>query len=998
MRRGQYTIPSGSQFLTHLAQGILNLVAEQGADNPLFLSQMRILLPTRRAGRELRDAFLKLSNGRPLLLPSIQSIGDVDSDEIDFTAIGYGLEAHDIPPAITKLERQFLLSTLIAKKDSSLGVDACLALANHLARLIDTVHTEDLEFSALHNIVPQHLAEYWLRTLDFLSIVTSAWPLILAERGQIDPSDRRNRLMKKLASLWEVQRPVTPIIAAGSTGSIPSAARLLSVISQLPQGAVILPGLDLELDEASWNLITDTHPQATIKNLLGTMGITRDTVKIWPESEGAELENDQDKSRESSRHVWRAVMKPADSFGDVDKNHLLSGMQNLSVIEAQNSREEAGVIALILREVLEHPTKTACLITPDRNLARRVQTALSRWGVEVDDSAGGALATTQGATFLSSILQCVADDLAPLSLLDCLKHAYQNSIPPEAIDQLERYILRGARPAPKFEGLRHRLSRLDTKLDFIKADILRTIEQLESASRPLTAISKDTRPLADFVTALVMMAESLSQGEIWSKPESQALSQFLKYVIGYSDYLPDMSLTSAIAVMRELVSNENYRPLESPYRRILFLGQLESRLIKRDVMILAGLNEGVWPRDPGFDPWMSRPMKKNFGLPSVDRGVGLAAHDVVQHAIADEVYITRSLKADGTATVPARWLERLKTLCLSHDIAWNSLTKPKFVSWFRMMDEPSQSVPLTCSAPTPCPDLSFRPEQLSATTIEKWMRNPYRIYAERILKLNYLEPLEKNTVASDRGNLVHECLHKFVKAYPHQLPADAREQLYKIADDAINQLEYKPAHWEYWRPRLTRILDAFLENEIERRRESLPWVQEERGSYLIYNNEATKRKFTITAKADRIDRLKTGGAVVLDYKTGKPPSQKDMKNGKAAQLPLEALILQHGGYCNTPMKAESLEFLKLTGGYTSPLEVHKNKTLNIDDVVEQTEQGMIDLVTLFENPNTPYIALPPHEDRLFDEDRAFYHLARLEEWSHGEDDEGDEDKDEENAA
>jgi ATP-dependent helicase/nuclease subunit B len=201
LRQGVYTIPSGTGFLKRLAEGLLSMSLEDPRHDDFSLSRMRILLPTRRAGRELRDAFLTLSKDKPILLPRLQPIGDVDAEEIEIYLTGFGVTNHDTPPAISALERKFLLSNLIQMKDRELGLDAALSLAGELSRLIDTVHTEDLDFAGLTNIVPDTLSIHWQKTLEFLEIITEFWPKILSERGQIDPADRRNRLLKSLSHL-----------------------------------------------------------------------------------------------------------------------------------------------------------------------------------------------------------------------------------------------------------------------------------------------------------------------------------------------------------------------------------------------------------------------------------------------------------------------------------------------------------------------------------------------------------------------------------------------------------------------------------------------------------------------------------------------------------------------------------------------------------------------------------------------------------------------------
>lgn len=973
-RSGVYTIPSGTGFLEALAKGLLQRAGPDGEG----LARMRILLPTRRAGRELRDEFLKLSKGRPLLLPRIQPIGDVDAEEVELMLTGLGDIAYNIPPAISSLERQFLLSQLVRSKDPDMGLDTALKLASDLARLIDTVHTEDLDFSGLAQIVPEDLSEYWKQTLEFLDIVTANWPLILAERGQIDPADRRNRLLKAVAKLWREHPPETPVIAAGSTGSIPSSGELLKVISKLPQGLVVLPGLDKSLDDESWDAVTDGHPQATMKNLLKRMGIGRSDVSVWPESIG------KTSNREA---LLRAIMRPKETFAADNQSVTSGSLDNLSLIEASNAREEAAVIALALRETLEIKGQTACLVTPDRTLARRVMTALHRWGIEVDDSAGGALATTQSATYLGAILKVIEENFAPLPLLDFLKHDYQRLIDKDQCKAFELSILRGARPAPGISGLITRLLRREKELPERDLIIFKELcSKLQDGFSGMMGLTQKEACLEKFVTALIETAEFFSGGKsfFWTRAESNAISAFLSGVMGYSDLIPDIELKIFGGVFRELLMAENYRAEDEPHRRILILGQMESRLIRRDVMILGGLNEGVWPRDPGHDPWMSRPMRKKFGLPSVERGTGLAAHDFVEHCSSPKVLITRSLRNAGTATVPARWIQKLRTVLKAATVPEKQIGSQHYLQWSRRVDTAGMTVePLLAPVPAPCPPLERRPRVLSATSVEKWIKNPYRIYADKIMRLKTLDPIDKDTVHADRGSFVHDVLLDFVKNYPTAMPDNAKEIILEIANQKLAQMEHVSLQWKYWWPRFERLIDWFVNEETNWRKSALPWVQEEKGEWEIYRNEKTQREFTVTAKADRIDRLKEGGVAILDYKTGSLPPVYGLKDGTAPQLPIEALIAAKGGYRGQPHPPQMMVYWKLSGSFSGAGKVEdRSKNLDMEDILIATEDGLSKLVEKFEDPHTPYLARA-QTGKLYDDDKAYAHLARTAEWSSG---------------
>ncbi|MBM3557971.1 MAG: double-strand break repair protein AddB, partial [Alphaproteobacteria bacterium] len=209
------TIPANRSFVDVLAAGLL---AKTEGD-PGALAAHTILLPTRRAVRNLREAFLRASGGQPLLLPRMRPIGDVDEEELILEEEGIGL---DLPPAIDPLRRQVMLARMILAKDTAEGgtrdAAQAVALAGALAEFLDRAQAERLSFDALADLVPSDLAAHWQEVLKFLALVTTLWPRVLAERGEIDPADRRNRLIEALAAAWRERPPRKPVIAAGSTG------------------------------------------------------------------------------------------------------------------------------------------------------------------------------------------------------------------------------------------------------------------------------------------------------------------------------------------------------------------------------------------------------------------------------------------------------------------------------------------------------------------------------------------------------------------------------------------------------------------------------------------------------------------------------------------------------------------------------------------------------------------------------------------------------------
>lgn len=506
-----YTIPPTTKFLPELARGIFGLAGGMGPN----LTRFRILLPTRRACRELTTEFLRLSNGKPLLLPRMNPLGDIDQEELDLMIAGT-IESDTIdtiPPALSSLERQMMLTGLVQAKNPDMRGEQCLSLARALGRLMDQVYTEDLSLKDLPLLVDSDaLSKHWGETIEFLTILSEAWPLILTEEGKIDSADRRNRLLKLLANFWRDHPLQTPIIAAGSTGSIPATGNLLHVIAGLPQGHVILPGLDLDMDDESWKHISETHPQNTMKRLITRMELPRHQVRLWHKA---------DRIISPRLEIARAATCPAETCDTfrIDTETLATGLENVSLIEADNSRHEAQLIALAVRECLETPDHKAVIITPDRNLARRISAGLKRWDIQVDDSAGQPLHMKPAGIFFNCILTCLIEDFSPLALLDLLKTPYiVKRFGENLIGDLETRALRGPRPMGGLQGLRRHVAPLENN-----ATLLKFIDELADALQPVLRFTSTNHHFSDLILALVKSGERLAQGpeNIWEGADGE---------------------------------------------------------------------------------------------------------------------------------------------------------------------------------------------------------------------------------------------------------------------------------------------------------------------------------------------------------------------------------------------------------------------------------------------------------------------------------------------
>ena len=973
-----FTIPPGASFALSLARGLI----DQTAGDPMALSRMTILLPTRRACRTLSDAFLNQSRGRALLLPTTTPIGDLGSDENEISEYAEfaGAEIAEIPPAIPQLRRRLMLTRLILQKAEAEGdihhtPAQAAELAAELARLLDQVQTERLTFEDLSGLVPDDYARHWQITLDFLKIVTEAWPAVLAEIGCLDPAERRNRVIAARIDAWRATPPADPVIAAGSTGTIPATADMIAAVAELPAGQIVLPGLDTVLEDDTLGHLGPPHPQFGMVSLLKRFALRPGQVKIWP---GAQIPQ----YAVARAHLLRHAMHPATApAAELEGGEIDAALAGVRAVGCPSPREEATIIALMLREQLEIPDKTAALVTPDRGLARRVAIEMRRWGVEIDDSSGSNLGDTPPGVFLRLTARMAAENAAPIALLAMLKHPLAaGGISPAAFRakarELERAVLRGPRPGGGLDGLVRLIrSRGD------KATLGPWLENLAAIAKDfMDRIGSRNLPISQLLASHVAFAEALAASDrhagthrLWAGEAGEAAAALINDLAAASSAMGAIPGDAWPAFLDAMMADQVVRPLYGQHPRVNIWGPLEARLQQADLLVLGGLNEGTWPREPTADPWMSRPMRERFGLFPLERRVGLAAHDFAQAFTAEQIALTRSNRVEGSPTVPSRWLLRLdNSLKLVGKGGALSAEQNQWLAWQGALDASEDEILIR--APAPSPPVESRPRRLSVTQIETLMRDPYGVYARHILRLRALEPIDADPGAAERGNFIHQALDDFLRAFPDHIPDDALDHMLAIGGKAFGDALERPGVRAFWWPRFERIAQWFIEEEREFRAGLVRIHSEVEGEMEIH---APAGPFTLTAKADRVDEIAGGGLAIADYKTGAVPTQRDIREGVSSQLSLEAVIAEAGGFDGVPAGlATALTYWKLSGG--DPPGELSAVGADVAALADQARGGLERLIAEFDDPETPYLSEPdPSRKPRFSDYR---HLARIQEW------------------
>ncbi len=971
---GVFTIASGVPFVDALAAGLL---ARVGPD-PLALAVVQVFLPTRRGARALAEAFLRQTSGRPTVLPVIRTLGDADEDELIFAAeddAENGLGA-DLPPAIGELRRILLLSRLVRADPTRHAVaDQAAGLARELVRLIDHAETERLDFARLEKLVPEEFAAHWQQTLKFLRIVTEAWPAALAEEGRLGPADRRNRLLAARAGLWRAEPPPGLVVAAGTTGSVLATADLLETILGLPQGVVVLPGLDRELDDAAWAAIEPSHPQFGMAQLLKRLAVDRAEVSDWDAPGIA-------RATPHRARLATEALRPAQAGPPVRPVHPRA-LDGVTRIDCPTPHEEAGVIALVMREALQKSEQTCALVTPNRLLARRVAAELGRFGIEVDDSAGVPLDQTPPGVFLRLLARAASESFAPVPLLALLKHplAACGFAPAEfraGARAFEKFALRGPRPAPGLDGL--------VAAAGANPRARETVAAFADAVRPFAGlVDAPSVALKDIVARHVAAAEALAAEtgaggaeRLWAGPAGAAAADFAAELLDAADALESVEGPAYAALFESLMAGRVVRPPYGLHPRLHIWGPLEARLQHADVMILGGLNEGTWPPEAPASPWMSRPMMTAFGLPSPERRIGLSAHDFVQAFASSRVILTRPERSEGSPTVTSRWLMRIANL-VKDTPCEGAFTDPEdWSAWQAKLDRPEKTAPMP--RPRPCPPVAARPRELPATQIEAWMRDPYAVYARYVLKLRKLDPLDADPGRADYGSFIHKALDRFIRRHPPPapLPDDAEARLLELGRETFAAVLDRPGIEAFWWPRFARIARWFVGTEAARRASLAASATETEGRMEI---SGPAGPFVVKATADRIDRDADGRLVILDYKTGALPTTDEVAAGFAPQLPLEAMIAEAGGFADVAAGAVArLEYWRLKGG-DPPGEI-RNLPLDPAQLIADARAGLARLVADFDDPKTAYLARPrPDHAPVFSD---YEHLERVKEWAASE--------------
>ncbi|MTH78247.1 double-strand break repair protein AddB [Paracoccus aestuariivivens] len=961
-QNGLFALPCGADFAGAFAEG---LIARMRGRPPQDMAKVTVYANSGQSLLGLREALVWRG---PMILPQLRLISDLGGGSA--TA-----------PLARRLELGRLIdAALRAQPDLAQG-QSVPELAASLAGLMAEMQLEGLDAEALDRIDAGDHAQHWGRALAFLKIAAGYY---LADPPQ-DRESRQRAEAEKLAEAWArgENLPEGPVVVAGSTGSHGATQDFMRAVAQLPMGAVVLPGFDPHMPQDVWDGLdarAEDHPQARFAPLLAEFG--------QPTAWIAGAAPDPTRNR-----LISLALRPAPVTDQWIKEgprlgSLLPATRNLTLIEAEQPGVEAEAVALIIREAVErnHPVT---LIAADRMLTRRVQSALDRWQIIPDDSAGQPLPLTAPGLFLRHVADLFGAELMIDTLLVLLKHPVMatglgSDYRREHLRQTRdlELQLRARGPAfPNGEALREWADKGDERRKpwaLWLAGILDRIVPLahDRAPRPLGQRLADLRHLAGVLAS--GPDGDADASELWAKASGGLARNVLEHLATHAHLGHDLRPSEFRDLLYDELQGQAVRQDVASHPLVRFRGPREARTEavsqSAGLVILAGLNEGGWPQSLPPDPWLSRPMRLSAGLTLPERRVGLSAHDFQQAVGAAEVIMTRAHRDAEAETIPSRWLNRLVNLLggLPDQDGPAALKqmRERGQRWLDLAEVQAQPRHQLAPAkrPSPIPPAPAL-KQMSVTEVRTLIRDPYAIYARRVLGLRMLDPLRPQADAAERGTTLHEIMDGFLASLPDhpELPEVMKTRLLEITDRVLSENVPWPSARLFWQARIAGIADCLMADEALRLTQGKPTVVE---SFAQLN--VPGMDFRLIAKPDRLDLLTDGRVHVYDYKSGKPPTDAQVANFDK-QLPLEAAMVEQGAFDRLGRaEVEGISYIQLGGE-------GKTETRSFGPgFAQETWAGFVDLIGLYlrgERGFTARLAME-RSDHASDYD----HLSRHGEW------------------
>lgn len=862
MKHPIYKIPVQENFFESLVFGIIDKEAFSGN-----IKKTIVVLPTQIACHYFIETFKTISKSdhHPITL-SINDLSYLYKDENNSSP----LERISIVSKLTK-------HIVNLKIDGYSNFVQASLLAEYFTDLYLELSSYDIDIEKFSNFIRDDLAIHKQNT-------SLLFEKILPYLSEISLSNRRtfnNRFIRNLISKVNQKN----LIIAGINSSLPAIKELMKNSLNISNIHIVFYGIDEEISEEIWNELEPQDNQYSYQEILKTLGFKRNELLKW----------NKDHSLQPQSKFLSQAFLPAKFCSNwyLEKHKP----DNISLYNFADQISEAKYIAELAKNT---DNKSILVVCNDEDLIVKLLYFFDLENINLSIIRDYPLIKSKTAVWLELILNFILEKHSIISSLALFKHTY-SIIDPILLEK----------------KLREKNNYSDSIFEF-----KHEIPELEKIEEITNSISQRGSFL-EILKNHLAIASNLASKNIWEDEESTELEKHLKQLQECIEVNEYIDLHQYLALFKNFLKNAYYRPLAS-ISRITLCKPIDSRLLTADIVIIAGLNHGIWPSKLNEDPLLSDHLLKKFGLPDRKEKLGSETSDFWRLCNAREVILTRSEKIGSNITLSSSWLLRLKAL------SCNTIEK-SFIK-----DNVTTTIN-TLPPPSPCPPVSYRPQKLSATQIEKLIFNPYHIYVDTILRIKKLYPLRKELTAIDFGNFIHKAIAMhYEKGISFEEAGRASLKELKITTKATSIL---------WWQRYLRIISWFKETDIP----SIKLITETFGKIELKNN------FVICAIADRIEVLDNNQLNIVDYKTGRLSSIKSINDGKTLQLLIEAIIAVNGDFYkldNKTFSINSLKYIQLNGDEDIIKVIELDK--NLSDLLLKTKNYLLELSLEYQKHTTPY--------------------------------------------
>ena len=441
--------------------------------------------------------------------------------------------------------------------------------------------------------------------------------------------------------------------------------------------------------------------------------------------------------------------------------------------------------------------------------------------------------------------------------------------------------------------------------------------------------------------------------KLYMGSEGEKLKETLRLIKNSLDYLGKIKPEEWIEISQNLMQDIIIYPSINSFNHgVEILGILEARLGVSDLTIVGGLTEGIFPRNiNNANAWLNSNEMVHLNLPSPDRIIGLAAHDFYMLSSNSKVVLTYANYSEGELTQRSRWIHRLVALSKTLNLPFGQ----KHLVAKEWMKQDKNTPLSTTNIDDFSPPKEARIKKISISDLERLEKEPYAIYAKKILDLKPLNPITQRPNARIFGIILHQIIENYYKSniYKSVHFNSTRIKLLALALEQIKPFKSFPETYAFWTKKLELITEWIIKNDISRQSITKNIYIEVPGKIIINTHMG---KFTLIARADRIE-VNNGKITIIDYKSGTIPKPNTINNLSSPQLPIEILIALNKGFnqIQTQNIKEAI-YWHLDGLNEGGKELNTLKdNTSLEEIANIANEWAKNILMHYANPKNPFL-------------------------------------------